>query len=129
MNPHFEATFEDFEITVTKEQILEALQDNKSKHVVLYNKSLKGFRKTATERLKKHLAAIENGEVKALNISMKEPVNYEDQYDARIRMFERASEETFALNAIQYSAIFDDKWDWTSRFHGTNAFYYNSVGD
>jgi len=68
-------------VTVSKEELLKVLKENREKHVQIYNDALEGIRVEYKKLLEKELKRLEDGRSVKTSLSIEMPTSHEEQYD------------------------------------------------
>ncbi len=123
MRSDFAHHFSDFAITLTREQILLHLEENKIEHVKTFEDAKEGYRKASIFALEARLGEVKAGKLRHLKFNLKLPICYVEQYDELLQMFTMAKEDEHELELAMYRCIVDDSWSWTDSFNVTNSAY------
>lgn len=97
-------------VTVSKEELLKVLKENKEKHVQIYNDAIEGVRVEYKKLLEKELKRLEDGKSVKTSISIDMPSNHEEQYDEVIEMLEMAVSTEVTLTRHEFQQYVQDKW-------------------
>lgn len=114
------------QITVSRADLLNALRDNREKHVAEYKEAEFAFRETLIAKLKESLAAVEvHGEDprKHMVLSLDIPQSHQRDYDIAIRMLEMSRDETITIDETKYLQYVEDDWNWKAHFAATTQVY------
>lgn len=138
-------------IEVNRAKLVETLKSNREKHVKEYKEALEGYKTLALEKLQKGYEDAkvkleknlirgreslqefnpDNPEntsdyltlVDAIQITLKVPQNYSDEYDAAIDMANWDVRETLELSHAEFTCFVRDEWDWSRDFFATSSMY------
>ena len=97
-------------VTVSKEELLKVLKENKEKYVQIYNDALEGIRVEYKKLLEKELKKLEDGKSVKTSISIDMPTSHEEQYDEVIEMLEMAVSKEVTLSRHEFQQYVQDKW-------------------
>ena len=97
-------------VTVSKEELLEVLKENREKHIQIYNDALEGIRVEYKKLLEKELKRLEDGKSVKTSISIEMPTSHEEQYDEVIEMLEMAVSKEVTLTRHEFQQYVQDKW-------------------
>lgn len=114
-----------YDIEVSKEQLLETLQSNRTRHVSEYEEAVRNYPGAVVRALREVAEQIESGEKKpeAHGISMPKPHSYETEYDDAIEMLEWHEGSTVTLDRQQFKQYVQDQWQWSGSFASTTSLY------
>jgi hypothetical protein len=110
-------------ITVDKADLLVKLRENREKHRTVFLAALDGYKKQATEILKSHIRAIEEGRTPLLVISLARPEDHTRDYDRVIGMLEMDKSGEFRLDAVTYGNYVNDDWRWKREWARMSSSY------
>jgi len=116
-----------FQCKYSIKTIIQALEENKTKHIKDYKKAIGIYKQEAEKHLNHMLRSIQNGKRINHNICLMAPVNYAKEYDRMIGMFEKSLDKTIILTEEQYNSIFCDKWHWMNSFNSNTMVYLRGV--
>lgn len=153
MQTSIEQGWNEREVTVNREKLLETLKANREKHIKEYNESVAGYKQQASERLlslkKRILASVDENFVSiqhkidhfdpeeplqdrvvltnVTSFDLQVPRSYEKSYDVAIQMAEWEVSETITLKQSQFQCFVLDDWDWKTKFSLLNKTYIGSA--
>lgn len=111
------------------QDIIQALEDHKTKHIEDYKKAVAVYQKDILENLKaltkKIRKEIPDGTKTFVerNFSLTPPKNCEDGYQRVIDIFKKSQEQNIELSMQDADKIFNDEWDWALSAKISNSFY------
>lgn len=119
-------------ITVSKKELLETLEKNRTEHVKDYNEALEGYRLKRISDLEEALDQVTNTlpeDVILLvrGISWTAPVSHEKDYDRAIRMLTMMIGETVEIDGTSFDNFVMDDWDWKRQTSILNNEYKSFV--
>lgn len=97
-------------VTVSKDDLLKTLKDNREKHVQIYKDALEGARAQYKTLLEAEIKKLDDGEQTSLYVNAPEPKNYEDLYTEVIEMLEMSVEDEVTLTRHEFQNYVQDKW-------------------
>lgn len=97
-------------VTVSKEELLKVLKENKEKHIQIYNDAMEGLRIEFRQKLERTLEDVRAQKEVEFNVRIETPVNHEEQYDEVIEMLEMSTESTITLSRGEFQSYVQDKW-------------------
>lgn len=131
-------------VEVNREELLITLQSNRKKHIEEYEAALAGYKDALAEKLEEafieaEIALRDNYQelqikidemtedeigkqkdwftlVDGINVEMKVPRCYVDEYDAAIDAVTWDVNETLKLTHAEFTCYVRNKWDWTPQF-------------
>ena len=116
------------EYTYTKDQVINALKENREKFKTDYDAALLVYKDMQTKKLKHALTYFKkHGKLETHAIYLNAPVDRLADYDKQIAFYEKAMEDRFLLNRVEFDNIFNDQWDWVANAKITNSTYSNAV--
>jgi hypothetical protein len=112
-----------FEITVDKTVLLEAVKNNRQEHIANYNAAMEVYEKECEDALVDRLHKLQAGEAgdpsSYLSFSVDTPVTYAHVYDRLIAMLDMTEAISLTINGEQYRNWIEDEWDWSSRYYAS----------
>lgn len=123
---------DNFQVTVTRENLLATLKSNRDKHAREYAEALEGYKQRCVKELRKRASAISRGKC-GLSLSeftefrLPAPRNYTPAYDQIIAMLEAATDDEFLLDGDRFNAWMRDQWDWQKTHARTYALYSSEM--
>lgn len=100
------------DITVTKENLLEILRENRAKHRTVFLAALDGYAEAARTRLEEELKQLASGPQRDLKILLTRPKDHTADYDRAIRMVELHTFSTITLSETDVMQYVQDDWVW-----------------
>ena len=97
------------EVTVTKEELLKTLRDNRTAHIQLYKDAVEGFKVESKKKLEKALASLDKGTMPK-SMSFHPPVDHTEQYDEAIKMLEMSVDTNITLSRHEFTQYVQDSW-------------------
>ena len=110
-------------IKVEKQELLEKLVDNRTKHVSEYEQAVDGFRQSVIDELTEYLDRAKSGKGVRTTITFDEPRCHEDDYSTVIEMLEMSVDEEIYITMSEFRQYVQDKWHWKDSFSTTNMKY------
>lgn len=110
-------------VTVDKDELLTALQENREGHREIFEQALEGYRTRAIEILQGHINDIERGAVERVQVSLPRPEDHTKDYDRAIRMVEMSVDNEITLDEMDFQRYVLDDWNWKREFVATSAMY------
>jgi hypothetical protein len=151
MANHALAAHKQREIEVDRNKLITILEENKAKHIANYQEALDGYKAMATEKLQqayeqakvtleknvqKGILSLEEFNpndpmrtsdylvlVEGINVQLKVPRNFSDEYDAAIAMAKWDVRDTLTLTYAEFQCFVRDIWDWSRDFFEVSALY------
>jgi hypothetical protein len=103
---------------------LDALTENKKKHLETYAIALEEYFKDVLIELKKmETAANEKDLQYNYSVNLQKPVNNEKKYDKYIKMFSMTTDSEIVLAVNDFNAIVQDSWSWAMAAFNINSYY------
>lgn len=97
-------------VTVSKEELLKVLKDNKAKHVQIYTDAIEGVKVQYKNLLEKELKKLEDGKEVKASVNVQLPINHEEEYNEVIEMLEMSVDEEIELTRHEFQQYVQDKW-------------------
>lgn len=111
-------------VTISREKILAALNENRQKHLEDYEKAVKVYFMDIINISKEFVLNAEKKNLEVdYNIKLSKPIFNGKLYDEMISMFQTCIDETFTLSFSEYKNIFQDSWEWNTGAKYLNATY------
>lgn len=111
-------------ITVSKDDLLVKLQENRDKHRTVFLDAWTGYSEEAQRILNDHLMMIRNGQVpRKIQIILAPPEDHTRDYDRVIGMLKMHQGDTFDLDEQMYAQYVDDDWSWKRAWLETSTQY------
>jgi len=111
------------DITVDKGELLERLEENRSKHRKVFEAALKGYREKAIEELEYRISRLRKGKLPELHISLTVPQDHTRDYDRVITMVTMHQGESFTLDESSFQSYVMDDWRWKREWVLSNSGY------
>lgn len=99
-------------ITVTKQDLLAKIKENREKHHQVFLDSLLGYKAAALQALEAHVKDLQDGRTPEIRIILSRPVDHTREYDRVIGMLEMDKGSEFTLDEVTYAQYVDDDWQW-----------------
>lgn len=117
--------------TVTTDELIEKLKENRAKHEKEFKKARKIWLKRAIKQLRKIADRAEQGQrltTESFNPLGKypKPISYLESYDVMISRLEAEVGDTVELDDREFRSYWLDEWDWKGQFIGTTSLYNNA---
>lgn len=112
-----------FETKLDRDELLEVLGENRSKHRGMFEEAVTGYRERVIAELEEHIASIRDGKVSRVVVNLPAPKDHTKDYDRAIRMVEMHQDDTITLDSETFRMFVMDEWDWKAEFLQTNARY------
>lgn len=110
-------------ITVSKDDLLTTLRENRTAHRELFLKAQDAYREKVIEVLDERLAAARAGRPIDLYINLPEPEDHTDSFDTAISMIQWEVGETITLSERDFTRYVLNKWEWQHSFAANTASY------
>lgn len=129
---------------IPRENLLEAVKENRNTHKVEFDKALLGWRTETVKALKKHQKMVEKvvtrmeadiaeeKPVKSLGSSLypdlpTRPQDHTKEYDGLIKRLEMSSDETIWLTHSDFKKFVLDEWSWKEAFSAQVSNYAGNM--
>lgn len=96
------------EINVKREEVIKALKKNKEQHVEDYKKAKELYQQEGLKQIAEISEKLKLGKTN-LKLSLIEPINKEDWYDDKIKMFEMEVNDVVELEQHEFESLILDK--------------------
>jgi hypothetical protein len=113
----------DMIITVSKDELLARLQENRSKHRETFDAALEGYSAHAQQILHDHLQALREGRTPEIRITISRPEDHTRDYDRIIGMMQMHQGDKFDLDEDMYAQYVDDDWNWRRQWLQLSSTY------
>lgn len=124
-------TLRNFKIAVSRDKLLDALKENRKKHLEDWHTAMRGFVLRAGQVIEELDLQLQSKEAKAVDLSdvhsLNKPLCFSHVYDQVIHMVEFSEDQTFQLDADQFSAWVDNKWEWDRAWRDQNTIYLQTA--
>lgn len=110
-------------ILVDKDQLLEALRENREKHGAAFAKAKAGYIKVTTKQVKEYLTRLANGELLERAFIPQPPENHTGDYDDAIDMMTWSTDDKIELAQGQFRQYVKDDWGWKDSWTASNTQY------
>ena len=114
---------------VSKQEALETLRDNRTRHHKIVEEARVGYVNKAKVLLNDKLEELRSGKITGLRFDLKPPEDHTEDYDVAIRMLELHCEDTIEMSAMDVRTLMMDDWDWMHSFLFSNVRYSNSAAE
>lgn len=113
----------DLVIRVSRDELLEKLRENRTKHEADFQLALEGYTKLAIKELEDKLEAVKAGTELDQYLSNVKPIDHTGDYDDAIDMLEMSRDSEIELSQSQFKMYVKDDWGWKRDWIGSNAVY------
>ena len=110
-------------VIVRKDELLDTLRINRSKHREVFEQAQKGYRIKAIKLLDAALKDAERGLEIRTYIELESPIDQTRDYDRVISMLEMSVDTKVELSENEFSQYVLDDWNWKRQFLTTNSMY------
>lgn len=110
-------------VTVRKDELMEALQENRAKHEAIFLEAVEGYKAEAVRQLEEHIDRIRAGKLPEIFVRLAAPANHTREYDRAIRMLEMEVGDQVDIDAHSFGCYVMDDWDWKRQFLTSNSVY------
>lgn len=114
-------------ITVKKEVLLTAFEENRKKHAARHEAAMVGYRHRAKERLQVLSEQLEKNGVLREDINLPAPMSFLYEYDTVIEMLKMSVDTEMKISQGQFRRYVQDQWEWKRQFDQTNAGYIGGL--
>lgn len=102
-------------IYVRKEELLKKLEEKLKLHKIVYDESIKAFKKNYVNHLKKLIKKSDKNKFERY-INLEQPTNHEDDYKTAIKMIKMSCRNEIELTNTEFNQYILNKWDWMPNF-------------
>jgi hypothetical protein len=114
----------EMKITVSKQQLLHTVKENRAKHRAVFLAALDGYRKEARRRLEEELKMLSAARAPGkITVILDQPQDHTRDYDRVIGMLDMHAGEMFTLGEKAYAQYVEDDWDWRRAWGQTVSAY------
>ncbi len=113
----------DMIITVSKDELLQKLRANRTRHSEVAKAALEGYKDEALALLTRHADAFSAGKAPDLSIRLARPTDHTRDYTRVIGMLEMHQGDVFDLDEDSYRKYVDDDWNWKREFLKMSSHY------
>jgi hypothetical protein len=110
-------------VKVKRTDLLEKIKANRDGHRDLFLKAQEGYRLDFIAELEQHLKDARERKKISRAVSLPEPQDHTEDYDAVIAMLEMSVDEVIELDASSFQQYVLDKWSWKRMVDVTNTAY------
>lgn len=110
-------------IKVKKEELLNVLRENRTKHRHIFEEAIEGYRKTVIAEFERRLDDAKAGRKIDIRFTLPQPVDQTKDYDRAIGMLEMTIDDVIHLEEIEYRQYVMDDWSWKQSFLTSNSTY------
>lgn len=114
-------------VTVKKDELLEVLRENRSKHRAIVEEAWEGYIEHTKTMLAEQVALARKGVRRNYSIQITMPVDHTREYDLAIRMLEMEIEPNVEIDAHQFQQYVMDEWEWARQFTASNMTYSKTL--
>jgi hypothetical protein len=110
-------------ITVSKDELLRILQENRDKHREVFIEAQKAYLEQVTAVFEERAAQARKGRRPDRYVSLEEPKDHTRDYDRVIGMLKMHTGDTFPLDMGEYEQYVQDRWGWSAQNRQTMSTY------
>jgi len=110
-------------ITVKKDELLDVLSRNRSKHREVFEAALDGYRKHAMKVLGEKIASLSQGKIPEIRFMIERPEDHTRDYDRIIGMVNADQGDTFELSETDFAQYWEDDWQWKRQWAKMSSTY------
>lgn len=114
-------------VKVKKNDLIDKIKTNQTKHVEEFNKAVTSYKLEALEQLAKLKDDIEKGEM-GIKLSLVVPINRTSEYDKVIEMFKWDVNDEVELTQSEFNEYVHDDNDSARQASVSNSFYAAKFG-
>ena len=117
-------------VRVSVGQLIDKLEENKTKHVKEFEDTLEGWRQDVYDELCKATELFRvgtDGDDRSVKHIFNKPASYEKEYDLAIQMAYASVELEVELSQREFDQYFNDNWDWSHSFKTSTSLYNKRV--
>lgn len=114
-------------VTARKEDVLEALRQNREDHQVIVREAREGYMVSARAALSSRLEQLASGKLLGLFFDLHLPADHTNEYTAAIRMLELHQGETVELDDVLVRCLVLNQWAWSAGFISSNSPYSSTA--
>ncbi len=103
-------------VTVSKAELVAAIEENKAKHNVIFSAAVEGYWEKAQAELQKQLQKAEVKDKAGLFLNLPYPANYEREYDRALKKLDMSVDEEITLNSQEFNQLVMNDWSWKAGF-------------
>jgi hypothetical protein len=111
------------QVKVRKEELLQALRENRAAHRDIFERAVDGYRTAALAKLEERIQQVRDGKLMPVIIQMPVPEDHTRDYDRAIRMVEMEVENTIELDEAEFAHLVMDDWAWKQQWLSSTAAY------
>lgn len=111
------------EVTVNKDELLKALEENRNNHREEFLKAQEGWKTIILEELERRLSdARANRRIQA-SFNYPEPQDHTKDYDRVIRMVKMSVVDNITIQEHDFAQFVMDDWEWKAQWTASNINY------
>jgi len=110
-------------ITVSKDELLTALKENRATHGAAYEKAKAGYIKVTTKQIQEYLTRLTNGNLLERAFIPTPPEDHTGDYDDAIDMMTWSQDDKIELTQSQFRQYVKDDWGWKDQWMVSNTQY------
>lgn len=114
-------------VTVKKDALLTALEENRKKHAARHDAAMAGYRHKAKERLQVLSEQLEKNGVLREDINLPAPMSFLHEYDTVIEMLKMSVDTEMKISQGQFRRYVQDQWEWKRQFDQVSAGYLGGL--
>jgi hypothetical protein len=110
-------------INVKKDKLIETIKENKTNHIVEYEKAVVAYKEEALCQLSELTGRVNAGELD-VKLDLITPINNVDNYDKIIQMFDWEVNEVVELEQDEFREYVQDETDFAVSAKFSNSAYF-----
>ena len=110
-------------VTVTKDDFLTRVRENRDNHRAVFEEALEGYRQRRMLELVHRVRDLKRGGVINQYIGLPEPEDHTDDYDRILTMVEMSINDTVELSENEFAMYVMDQWQWKQSFTNSTDRY------
>jgi hypothetical protein len=113
-------------VKIDKKKLLAIVRENKQKHILEYNESVKDFKELAIRIATTNLEIANTGEldkISRIKTIPQSPTSHEKEYERAIRMLELSVEKEIEVEEDIFNQLVLDEWAWKHQFVASASLY------
>lgn len=113
----------DLTITVSKQELLDRITENRDKHGAIFEKALEAYKKEVLKQLRQRINQIKAGKTPDLFIRLPIPEDHTVDYEAVIDMLTMHRGEELTIQSEKFRQYVRDEWHWKREWQASTASY------
>ena len=110
-------------ITVEKQMLLDALNENREEHRSIFERAQEVYRAEVIKQLDQALEDARNGKKIVTAIYLPQPEDHTQDFDTAIRMIQWHRGDTIEIEQGDFECYVENKWRWRQAFAGNTESY------